>query len=111
VGRICRKGRFKAWSERKSEGVMDDESGESMELMEEVPLNAMQPNNIGIKTLTFHIIIKQQSTTRLWTSYYMKLRAAHQCQQLIPTLRPIIYNICMLESVIKYSGHEGSTGR
>jgi len=24
--------------ERKSEGVMDDESGESMELMEEVPL-------------------------------------------------------------------------
>jgi len=85
VGRICRKGRFKAWSERKSEGVMDDESGESMELMEEVPLNAMQPNNIGIKTLTFHII-KQQSTTRLWTSYYMKLRAAHQCQQLIPTL-------------------------
>jgi len=110
VGRICRKGRFKAWSERKSEGVMDDESGESMELMEEVPLNAMQPNNIGIKTLTFHII-EQQSTTRLWTSHYMKLRAAHQCQQLIPTLRPIIYNICMLESVIKYSGHEGSTGR
>ena len=45
MGRICRKGRFKAWSERKSEGVMDDESGESMELMEEVPLNAMQPNN------------------------------------------------------------------
>ena len=85
MGRICRKGRFKAWNERKSEGVMDDERGESMELMEEVPLNAMQPNNIGIKTLTFHII-KQQSTTRLWTSYYMKLRAAHQCQQLIPTL-------------------------
>ena len=27
--------------ERKSEGVMDDESGESMELMEEMPLKEM----------------------------------------------------------------------
>jgi len=31
VGRICRKERFKAWNERV--GVMDDESGESMERM------------------------------------------------------------------------------
>jgi len=30
VGRICRKGKFKAWNE-KVKGVMDDESGESME--------------------------------------------------------------------------------
>jgi len=36
VGKICRK---KVLSlEWKSEGVMDDENGESMELMEEVPL-------------------------------------------------------------------------
>jgi len=33
VGRICRKG--------KSEGVMDDESGELMELMEEVRLKKL----------------------------------------------------------------------
>jgi len=33
AGRICRKGRFRAWNER----LMDDGSGESMELMEVVP--------------------------------------------------------------------------
>jgi len=37
VGRICRKGRFQAWNER-VRGVMTDESGESMEPKEEVPL-------------------------------------------------------------------------
>jgi len=37
VGRICRKGIFLSL-EWKSEGAVDDESGESMELMEEVPL-------------------------------------------------------------------------
>jgi len=40
VGRICRKGRFKAWNER-VKGVMDDESGESMGLMEEVLLKKL----------------------------------------------------------------------
>jgi len=30
VGRICRKGGFRAWNE-KSDGVMNDESGESMQ--------------------------------------------------------------------------------
>ena len=40
VGRICRKGRFKAWNER-VKGVMDDESGESMGLMEEVLLKEL----------------------------------------------------------------------
>jgi len=39
VGRICRK---KVLSlERKSKGVMDDESGESMEQMDEVPLKEL----------------------------------------------------------------------
>ena len=38
VGKICRKGSFKQRLEWKSEWVMDDESGESMEPMEEVPL-------------------------------------------------------------------------
>ena len=37
VGSICGKGRFYAWNE----GVMDDESGDSMELMEEVPLKEL----------------------------------------------------------------------
>jgi len=37
VGRICRKGKFSAWNER-VRGVIDDESGESMEPMEEMPL-------------------------------------------------------------------------
>jgi len=36
IGRICRKGRFKPVV--KECGVMDDESGELMELMEEVPV-------------------------------------------------------------------------
>ena len=36
VGKICRKGVLSL--EWKSEGVMDGESGESMELMEEMPL-------------------------------------------------------------------------
>ena len=35
VGMIGRKGRLWAWNEISSEGVMDNESGESMELMEE----------------------------------------------------------------------------
>ena len=38
--RICRKGRFKAWNER-VKGVMDDESVESMGLMEEVLLKEL----------------------------------------------------------------------
>ena len=38
--RICRKLRFFSL-ERKSEGVMDDKSGESMEPMEEVPLKEL----------------------------------------------------------------------
>jgi len=37
VGSICGKGRFYAWNE----GVMDDESGDSMELMEEGPLKEL----------------------------------------------------------------------
>jgi len=39
MGRICRKCSFSL--QCKSEGVMDDESGESMEPMEEVPLNEL----------------------------------------------------------------------
>jgi len=38
VGRVCKK--RKAWSE-KVNGVIDDESGESMELMEEVPIKEL----------------------------------------------------------------------
>jgi len=37
MGSICGKGRFYAWNE----GVMDDESGDSMELMEEGPLKEL----------------------------------------------------------------------
>ena len=40
VGRICRKGKFLSL-EWKSEGVMDDESGKLMELMEEVLLKEL----------------------------------------------------------------------
>ena len=40
VGRTGRKGKFRRL-EWKSEGAMDDESGESMELMEEVPLKGL----------------------------------------------------------------------
>ena len=38
MGRVCKK--RKAWSE-KVNGVIDDESGESMELMEEVPIKEL----------------------------------------------------------------------
>jgi len=40
VEKICRKRKVLSL-EWKSEGVMDDESGESMELMEETPLKEM----------------------------------------------------------------------
>ena len=40
VGRICRKGMFELGVEEWA-GVMDDESGESMEPMEEVPLKVL----------------------------------------------------------------------
>jgi len=40
VGKICRKGNFLSL-EWKSEGVIDNESGESMELIEEMPLKEM----------------------------------------------------------------------
>ena len=46
VGRICRKKKVSSL-EQKSEGVMDDESGESMEPMEEVPLiHRQRPRNV-----------------------------------------------------------------
>jgi len=41
VGRICRKGSKTISLEWKSGGVTDDESGESMEPMEEVPLKEL----------------------------------------------------------------------
>ena len=40
MGRICRKRKVLSL-EWKSEGVMDDESGELMELVEEVPLKEL----------------------------------------------------------------------
>ena len=45
MGRICRKGRFLTCNE-KSEGVMDDESGESMEPMEEVLLKGLSESEL-----------------------------------------------------------------
>ena len=47
VGRICRKGKFLSL-EWKSEGVMDDESGELMELVEEVPLKELGDAKVEI---------------------------------------------------------------
>jgi len=39
--RICTKGKFWAYKINESDGVMDDDSGESMELMEEVPIEGL----------------------------------------------------------------------
>jgi len=51
VGRICRKERFLDWNERVR--VMDDESGESMELMKEVPLIGLaESQNISPQVLS-----------------------------------------------------------
>ena len=45
VGRICRKGMFELGVEEWA-GVMDDESGESMEPMEEVPLKVLRESEL-----------------------------------------------------------------
>ena len=51
MGRICSKGLSLEW---KSEGVMVDESGESMELMEEVPLKLLDEAELERLVRPYH---------------------------------------------------------